>query len=178
MFYAIILNSAGGGIGSHAYAESPSSYPSNEFPCTAAQAQNPSMWSLVSGALVESLTAAQASQIASLTASCVSTITSGYTSSTLGSAYLYPSDPTSQINMAASVIDSLYPNLPATWTTPFAVQNTTTGAWSYEEHTAAQIQAAGAVGKAMVLAARQKLSALVTQVQAATTLQAVQAVTW
>lgn len=178
MYYAIILNASGVGTGVHTYAELPASYPANESPCTAAQAQNPAAWSLVNGALVESLSAAQAAQIASLSASCSTAITSGYTSSALGSSYLYPSDANSQMNMAASVIDSLYPGLASTWTTPFLVQNTSTGAWSWENHTASQIQAAGAAGKAAVLALRQQLASLIAQVNAATTVSAVQAVVW
>ena len=66
MFYALILDSNGNGIGSHAYVEEPSAYPANEAPCTQAQAQNATMYQVVNGQIVESLTAAQDAQIALL----------------------------------------------------------------------------------------------------------------
>lgn len=81
MFYAIILDANNNGTGSHAYGEQPASYPANEFPCTQAQAQNPSLWSLVSGALVQQLAPAQAAQIAIINTACqaaLSAISAGY----------------------------------------------------------------------------------------------------
>ena len=65
-FYTIILDSSGVGAGSHAYVEEPTAYPANEAPCTAAQAQTPSLWQLVNGALVQSLSATQTAQVALL----------------------------------------------------------------------------------------------------------------
>lgn len=177
MFYAMILDAGNNGIGSHAYAEAPSAYPSNEFPCSSAQAQNPTMWQLTSGALVQSLSATQAAQIAALKAACASAITGGYTSSALGAAYTYPSGPTDQLNMTASVVASQLPNLPSTWTTPFWCADST-GAWAMRAHTAAQIQQAGSDGKAWVTSCQTKLDGLVTQVMTATTPSAVQAIVW
>ena len=64
MYYALIVDSNGVGIGQHTYVEEPASYPSNEIACTQAQAQTPAAWQVVSGSLVQSLTYAQATQTA------------------------------------------------------------------------------------------------------------------
>ena len=64
MYYALIVDSNGVGIGQHTYVEEPASYPSNEIACTQAQAQTPAAWQVVNGSLVQSLTYAQATQSA------------------------------------------------------------------------------------------------------------------
>ncbi len=113
-----------------------------------------------------------------LRAACAAAITgNGFASSALGAVHGYPSDVISQTNLLGSVTDSLLPGLPATWTTPFWCANTT-GAWNFAAHTAAQIQQVGQDGKAAVVAAQQKLAGLNAQVAAATTVAAIQAVTW
>ena len=123
------------------------------------------------------LSTVQANKIASLSASCATQITAGYTSSALGSAHTYPSKPTDQSNMTASVVASLIPNLPSTWTTQFWCQDST-GTWAMVAHTATQIQQAGQDGKAAILAAQVKNSNLAAQVMAATTVAAVNAINW
>lgn len=177
MQYALIFDGDNIGIGVHAYAEPPPTYPPNEAPCTPAQAANPALWQLVSGALVQSLPAVQAAQIAALSAACAASITGGYTSSALGSAHQYGSAPTDQLNMAGSVLASLLPGLATGWTTPFKCAPAG-GAWSLLPHTAAQIQQAGMDGKAWVESRQTQFAALVAQVDAATTVQAVQAIVW
>ena len=66
MYYALMIDSNGNGIGSHSYQEDPASYPSNEVPCSQAQAQSPIAYQVVNGQIVESLTYAKTSQIALL----------------------------------------------------------------------------------------------------------------
>ena len=63
-YYALELDINGNGVGLHSYVEEPASYPANEAPCTAAQAQSPMLWQLVNGALVQSLSYAKATQSA------------------------------------------------------------------------------------------------------------------
>jgi hypothetical protein len=123
-----------------------------------------------------SLAAGRAAQIALLRTACDAAITGGYTSSALGSAHSYPSTPTDQANMAASVLASLLPDLPAGWTTPFWCE--AGDVWAFTPHTAAQIQQAGRDGKAMIVAAQSKLATLSAEVAAATTVAAVQAIVW
>jgi hypothetical protein len=138
-------------------------------------------WSYASGSFAApaapSLAAVQASRIATLRAACTTAITSGYTSAALGAAHSYPSTPTDQANMAASVVASLLPGIATGWTTPFWCADAG-GTWSFAAHTAAQIQLAGSDGKAMVVGAQQKLAGLEAQVTAATTVAAVRALAW
>ncbi|WP_446902983.1 DUF4376 domain-containing protein [Burkholderia sp. YIM B11467] len=144
------------------------------------------MWYVVSGALTQTvpaatinaqLEAARAMQIAALMTACSNAITAGFESSALGAVHTYPASITDQQNLTASVLASMYPGLPAGWTTPFWCEDST-GVWAYVSHTAAQIQQAGQDGKAAILAALTKKQNLVNQVAAATTLAAIQAVVW
>lgn len=123
------------------------------------------------------LAQAQASQIQILSAACQAEILAGFTSSALGSAYTYPAKPTDQQNLSASVLASLMPGLASTWTTPFWCADAS-GVWAMRAHTAAQIQQVGIDGKAATVAAIEKNATLAGQVQAATTVAAVQAIVW
>lgn len=123
------------------------------------------------------LAEAQAAQILVLKNACINAITSGYSSTALGSTYTYPSALTDQLNMAASVIASQLPGLASGWTTVFWCSDTA-GAWAMRPHTAAQIQQAGSDGKAWVTAQQVKLASLTSQIAAATTVAAVQAIIW
>ncbi|WP_175947648.1 hypothetical protein [Burkholderia pyrrocinia] len=145
----------------------------------------PGQWYVASGALaqvppptaVQQLAAAQAAQIAILDAACAKAITAGFTSTALGAAHTYPAQIADQQNLSASVLASLMPNLPSGWATPFWCADST-GTWTYANHTAAQIQQAGQDGKAAIIAAIEKKAGLVAQVNAATTVAAVQAIVW
>ena len=65
--FTLRFNAAGDGIGGKTYADAvPDPLPADEILCTQAQAQNPSLWQVVSGSLVQSLTYAQATQTALL----------------------------------------------------------------------------------------------------------------
>jgi hypothetical protein len=177
MIYALIFDAAGNGVGVHSYAQAPSTYPTNELPCTETQAATPSLWTNAGGVITASLPAAQAAQIVVLLAACAAAITGGYTSSALGAAHSYGSQSTDQINMTASVVASLLPSLPSTWTTPFKCADST-GTWAMRPHTAAQIQQAGLDGKTWVTACQNQFDAFSAQVTAATSVEAVQAIVW
>ena len=156
--------------------------PANCIPCTQTQAETWQTLEFVGGVLqaipaAMLLSQAQAAQKVLLRASCVSAIVSGFVSSALGSAYTYPSTLTDQHNLSGSVVASLLPNLPSTWTTPFWVMDSTS-AWSFAPHTAAQIQQAGLDGKAWITTCQQKKTSLDAQIDAATTVSAVQSVVW
>ena len=78
----------------------PSPLPSGEVEISEAQAALPaSSFALVGGVIVESLTAAQASQTALLRTACATAITGGFTSNALGSTYTYGSSVTDQANL-------------------------------------------------------------------------------
>ena len=118
-----------------------------------------------------------AAQVTALSAACAAEIVGGYTSSALGSVHTYPAKPTDQINMLGSVTASLLPGLAADWTTPFWCADAK-GVWSFQMHSAAQIQQVGADGKAAVATAQTKLATLSAEVMAATTADAVNAIAW
>ncbi|MBY4728346.1 MULTISPECIES: hypothetical protein [Burkholderia] len=125
----------------------------------------------------ELLAAAQMAQIAMLTTACSNAITKGFVSSALGAAHTYPASITDQQNLTASVLASIYPGLAAGWTTPFWCADAS-GAWTYAEHTAPQIQQVGQDGKTAILAALTKKQQLVDAVMAATKVTDVQSVVW
>jgi hypothetical protein len=62
MFYALMLDANGDGTGSHAYVEEPSSYPANEIACTQEQAKNPTLYQNAGGVVTASLKGAQSAQ--------------------------------------------------------------------------------------------------------------------
>lgn len=123
------------------------------------------------------LTRAQAAQMVLLRAACAAQITGGASSSALGSPHTYPTTANDQANMIASVTASLLPGLGGAWSTPFWCEDQS-GNWAMQEHSAAQIQQAGSDIKAAIVAAQTKLRTLTAEIQAASTIAAVQAITW
>ena len=102
---------------------------------------------------------------ASLRAACQQEICNGYVSKALGAPFTYPASEIDQRNMIAAVLASLAPRLPVEWATPVwcADEN---GIWAMRDHTAEQIQQAGANGRSAVVAAQRKLARLLDQVSA------------
>jgi hypothetical protein len=195
-------------------------------------------YTVANGALVapvpptdaEILAAAQANQIAILSAACSASIVGGFPSTALGDVHTYPSKVTDQQNLASSVIAALlalnsaapfvggkvraagelvkdgasvyvcvapgtsgntapaWPTVPGAivndgsaqwqlWTTPFWCADVD-GNWAFVNHTIAQILQVGVDGKAAILAFMAKNQALAAAVASATTVAAVQAITW
>lgn len=178
-----------------------------------------------------SLSNVQSDKIQNLYLDCGGEITSGYQSQALGQNHLYPSKPTDQVNMTASVTDSLVamqdaretvwaqntvysigdvilidgeyliavtegkssvkiPSVPPldqtftdgdiewkVWTTEFWCADMQ-GVWEMRQHTVKQIQKAGKDGKYFILSQQNKLDGLVSQVNAATSLAEVDAISW
>lgn len=108
---------------------------------------------------------------------CRDAITAGFESDALGDLHLYPSKETDQLNLAGSVTDSLLPDLPPDWTTPFWCADMT-GEWAMRPHTAAQIQQVGREAKARILMLMQHNAALAEQVQLAPDKQSVDEIIW
>ena len=123
------------------------------------------------------LAQAQTAQITLVRASCAAAITNGFLSSALGAPHTYPSGTTDQANLSANVMSSMYPNLPANWTTLQECCDST-GKGAYLPHTAAQIQQAGADGKAAILACLTKNAGLQAQIMAAEGVPSVQKIVW
>ncbi len=110
----------------------------------------------------------QTAQIALLRSACQSAITGGFTSSALGSAYSYPSDPLSQANMN-TIAGS--PSGGSLWCE-------SGGVWTLKAHTQAQAQAVLAAFVAWLNACQSQLATLTGEVNAATTVSGVQAIIW
>ena len=174
MIYSIIIDSNGNGIGSHAYVEEPSSYPANEAPCTQAQAQNPSLYQVVNGQVVESLAAAQSAQIALLQSSAQKAEQAPLTYTTAG-------------GVTATFLMS-----PHQWTkfmgayTKYVVKGDAlpSGYSFFDQNgksvavTVADISGIFDAGMSQIDGAMVKLAGLIAQVEVATTVSDVQAVTW
>ena len=114
------------------------------------------------------LAVAQSAQIAALRTACANAITGGFSSSALGSAYSYPSDPISQANMN-TIAGS--PSGGSLWCE-------SGGVWSLKPHTQAQAQAVLASFVSWLNACQSQLVTLTGEVQGATTVSAVQLITW
>ena len=174
MFYALIIDSNGNGMGSHAYVEEPSSYPSNEIPCTEAQAKNPMAYQVVNGQIVESLPYTKTSQIALLQSAFEQaeqapvslTLASGITAS-FG---MSPHDWTKIVGLFAKYV-AKGDAVPSGYSLPDANM-------VLRVVTATDIDDLFEAGKTQIDGAVAKLASLVGEVQAATTVSAVQAIVW
>ncbi|KUZ78312.1 hypothetical protein [Burkholderia ubonensis] len=136
----------------------------------------PGQWHIVSGALAQVppptasqlLAAAQAVQATSLYQLCANAIASGFTSSALGSAYSYPSTITDQTNQ----------NSVANCSSGGLLWCASGGVWAFKAHTQAQAQAVVAAFAAWLNKCQSQLVTLTGQVNAATSVSAVQAIAW
>jgi hypothetical protein len=117
----------------------------------------------------EILTFVKATQIEILTASCGAAIVSGFSSSALGTAYTYPSKQNDQINLIGAVTSGESVDF---WNCDSA------GVWAKRPHTAAQIKQVLSDGKASYQSYSAKLIDLTNIVNAAATVEEVQAVVW
>lgn len=118
----------------------------------------------------DQLTPAKADQIKLVTQACAAAIISGFTSSALGAAHTYPSQPTDQTNLIGAVASGLA-------TINFWCADATM-IWNFASHTAAQMKQVLADGGTQRMAYSSKLAGLVAQIQAAATVAAVRAVVW
>lgn len=133
-------------------------------------------WYVSSGALAQvpppsaaqQLQTAQTAQSAILRTACAAAIVSGFTSSALGSGYTYPSTITDQSNQQSIAASASGGSL---WCE-------TNGAWSFKAHTQAQAQAVVASFATWLNQCQAQLVTLSRQVDASTSIEAVQAVVW
>ena len=172
MFYALIIDSNGNGIGSHAYYEQPSSYPSNEISCIQSQAKTPMSYQVVNGQIVESLSYAKTSQIILLQSAFQQaeqapvslTLTSGVTTS-FG---MTPHDWTKIVGLYSKYVAKGV-TVPSGYQIPDA-----NGV--LQAVTVADIENLFDAGETQMTGAISKLASLVVQVESATTVSAVQAI--
>ena len=174
MFYALMIDSNGSGIGSHTYVEQPSFYPSNEIPCTEAQAKNSMAYQVVNGQIVENLSYAKSSQIALLQSAFQKaeqapvsvTLASGVTTS-FG---MTPHDWTKIVGLYSKYVAKGV-TVPSGYQIPDA-------SGVLQAITVADIENLFDAGETRMTGAIAKLASLVGQVEAATTVSAVQAIVY
>ena len=117
----------------------------------------------------DSLAWAQSQQNEALSAACASAITSGFSSSALGSICEYPSTITDQSNQQAIAANA----------SGGALWCKSAGAWSFKTHTQAQAQAVVASFATWLNKCQQQLLSLTGQVNAPTaTADSIKAVVW
>lgn len=129
---------------------------------------------LIASSLID---AARQAKVIELTQICGAKIVGGFSSSALGDVHHYPSDMKDQINLMGSVTDSIMPELPADWQTPFWCRDGD-GAWAWKMHNAAQIQQVGRDGKAHVVNCQTTLATLNAKISAAKSVASVNSITW
>ena len=119
----------------------------------------------------------KATKVVALTAACAAAIVGGFASDALGAPHTYPSKPTDQTNLMGSVVDSMLLSSGPGWTTPFWCA-AADGVWACRPHGIAEIQAAGAAGKAHVVACQSRLAELVALVDLAETAADLATIEW
>ncbi|CAJ0809235.1 hypothetical protein [Ralstonia flaminis] len=117
---------------------------------------------------------AQAGLSNKVNAACANALVGGFTSSALGGAHAYPSQDDDQRNLQNAV--SAAAIAPSNWTTP--IWCASNDAWSFAPHTAAQVQQVNADWLAYRVAAQQKYAGLIAKINAATSIEEVQAIDW
>lgn len=120
------------------------------------------------------LAQAQAAQIAIIEAACSAAILAGFTSSALGASRTYGSNPTDQNNLLNAALASQGQS--STWSASLWCANGTT--WAYTPHTPTQVQQVNADWMTYRQTQQQKYASLIGKINAATTVAAVQAISW
>jgi hypothetical protein len=120
------------------------------------------------------LAQAKAQQATKVSTSCAAALLHGFTSPALGTPHTYPSQDDDQRNLQSAVSAAVA--APPNWTTPIWCANN--DAWSFTAHTAAQIQQVNADWLAHRVAAQQKYADLIARINAATSIEEVQAIDW
>lgn len=113
------------------------------------------------------LAEAQATQGSTIKTACAAAIVAGFSSSALGSAHTYASEPTDQTNISAAADAG-----GSIWCEDGS------GTWSFTAHTAAQAQQARSDLWAHIQSCQSKYATLLSQISAATTVATVEAVVW
>lgn len=123
------------------------------------------------------LDSAKKAKMDELYSTCGEVIISGFMSNALGAPHLYPTKQTDQLNLTALVTLSMYPGVPQDWQERFWCKDAN-DVWDMRLHNGEQIRQVGAdvsLGIKMSIKHKADLEALV---QAATTVEEVNAISW
>ena len=124
-----------------------------------------------------SLTGIKAHQLASNKKAFEADINGGFTSTALNAVNTYPSTALDQQNLTATVVDAILHQNDESWTSTLICKNSDE-VWAYVEHTQAQIKQVGTDCKSHILSKLLRFHQLNQQVNDATTVAAVLAITW
>ena len=143
--------------------------PPGAVACTQEQHANAGAWTIENGEIVAytmPLAEAQAVQSAVIKTACRNAILGGFSSSALGADYAYPSDDVAQRNIGMCAVGGglLWCETGATW--------------AMVVHTTAQAQQVQKDLFAMIQTNQAKYETLMGEIAAATSVAAVQAITW
>lgn len=116
----------------------------------------------------------KAAQLAAVSGACASELLQGFSSSALGATHTYPSLEADQRNLMNAAMASQEQT--STWST--SLWCATGEAWAFTAHSSAQLQQVNADWLAHRQARQQKYADLVDKINAATSVTAVQAITW
>lgn len=116
----------------------------------------------------------QVARVTKISTACASALTTGFPSSALGTAHIYPSQDDDQRNLQSAVSAAVA--APSNWRTP--IWCASNDAWSFTAHTAAQVQQVNVDWLAHRVAAQQKYADLIARINAATSIAEVQAIDW
>jgi len=176
--YALVIDSNGNGIGIHKWEDSGTMVLGpNEIECTEAQAQNPMAYQVVNGSIVESLTFAQSAQIALLQSAYQTAMNAPVTfKNTAGVTSTYPSGNTLLMNgmKARDMLAEVIAAGSSAWTL---------GKWLDTNNVAqtftfADLQGLAAAMEAAITLDWTDLITKIAEVNAATTVAEVQAITF
>lgn len=123
------------------------------------------------------LTNTQTRKISALNASCDAAVTSGFTSTALGTAHTYLCGPNDQTQLTAQAFDAYRNAAVLGWTCWLTCKNLA-GVKARREHTSAQILLVADAGKLHVATQLSNRDTKVTLVNAALTVEQINAVTW
>jgi len=176
--YALVLDNNGNGIGIHKWEDSGTMVLGpNEIECTEAQAQNPMAYQVVNGSIVESLAFAQSAQIALLQSAYQTAMNAPVTfTNAAGVTSTYPSGNTLLINgmRARDMLAEVIAAGSSAWTL---------GKWLDTNNVAqtftfADLQGLAAAMEAAITIDWTDLVSKIAEVNAATTVAEVQAITF
>lgn len=126
---------------------------------------------------VKTLSEVKAEKSEEITQATESHIVSGFDSSALGAAHHYPAKRTDQLNLSGTIQRALLPTALPTDVYPFWCKDAS-DVWAFRAHTAAQIEQVGKDAYQAILDARVHNATLQAQIEAATTVAAVEAIVW
>ena len=183
MYYVLNYNQDehGSVYGRGYYSSKPENLPEWQIECTQDQHDNHQNYRVVKGEIAhkedsELLSAQKLAKINELKAAASVALTSGFTSSALGSVHTYGSTSVDQTNLHSAVVAAI--GAPEGWTTLESCKAENAD-WAYVAHTGAQLQQVASDWNTYFNSVRSKLNSYIVAINAAdATSASIAAITW